>query len=442
MKKLKNINTILVVLIIINYFAFSTFMHKDPGVLQEGVEFGKVSTNESGPLIYRITDFDTFGQGYAMVSIDVFGQNLTYYDYDHNLIWSKSLGVIDIDNIKVIGSDQYLALINANAENQVYNLEGELVSEFSINSTTANGHNYYFNNLLSVLISGETIFLIDSYDQEPIINATQSRRVILHSYDILTGELNWKHNLLGVNFSIWDDISPYFAVNRFEMIDESNQALTLVKYYDTLTVHQFSLSYNDQGQLGEIAMTENNFECLGDCSNDIIFSPDEVIGVDYLSEGEDRITLLKSSKGSELEIIIPRHNHSLDVYENSKIGIYNEIRISETEMILIGTIWYPWVDFQPYMGYLISDTELEFRMFDLNYTQILKMIQISDNNFISLQVRSKGPFVVHDVVIWSFSKLKTLDYITPFYINFAPATLLVLLVANITYQYFNSRKNK
>lgn len=114
MKKIKNINTILIVLIMMNYTFFSMFISNDPTVLNEGIDFGKVSTNEFPN--YEITDFDTFGLGYAVVSRNRYnfrGYNMSYYDFNHHLIWSKILDRSTTRNTKLDGFNQNLIFFNS-----------------------------------------------------------------------------------------------------------------------------------------------------------------------------------------------------------------------------------------------------------------------------------------------------------------------------------------
>ena len=68
MKKIKNINTILIILIMLNYTFFSMFSQNNPADLNEGIDFGKVSSIDFDNLM-QIVDFDTFGMGYAVMGI-------------------------------------------------------------------------------------------------------------------------------------------------------------------------------------------------------------------------------------------------------------------------------------------------------------------------------------------------------------------------------------
>ena len=108
--------------------------------------------------------------------------------------------------------------------------------------------------------------------------------------------------------------------------------------------------------------------------------------------------------------------------------------------MISGWINYERFDHGSYIGYLISDDDLSLNLFNLNDTVIDRMVSIDENTVLTSLV---GMYDAnYEVVIWSFSKIQTLNLINPFYINYLPMFLLAALITNLGYAVYKNNKKE
>jgi hypothetical protein len=447
------------------------FISNDPAVLNEGIDFGKVSTNEIDNSL-EIIDYDTFGLGYAMLSKDRYNyinNKLSYYDFRHHLIWSKNLDPITTHIVELEGSDQNLLLLitdhntywnftsvgvyisNVTSNATIYDLDGRIVSTFPIDITrmsneTGLDYQWRRSRIVYSLLSENEVYLVEFVEGQ-LLNDTYDVNIILYSYDLLTGQLKWGENLTRDIYPILEPVQsipsiesiPLLNIYEYKFIDSSELLLTIGSIYNNINLKQFSIKLDNFKDLEEITKIENNFVCVDDCWDDIILSFDEVIGVSNSIDGNEITTTLKSSFGSELEMITFYRYSSYYNRPYSGIDFYHFTSLTGNEMMVNGLIPLESEKFNSFIGYLTSDNKLSLTLFDMNKTNVDKMIKIDEIRILTSEM-DQYP-TRYSMVIWSLNKLKVVDFVNPYYINILPGLALIILIANVSYDRYKIWKD-
>ena len=447
----------------LNYSFFSVIDTNDPTELNEGIDFGKVSSNE----IDHIGDYETFGFGYVI--LDEYDSNLDYYDFNHQLIWSVSAVFCLYCSLQMQGSDQNLMVLvpatnsfknisdpeepfysedpyyfNYLSNVTIYDLAGTIVSTFPVDITRMSNDTaqYYQSRKSSIvysLLSENELYLIE-FARGELLNNTYEVNFILHSYELITGQLKWKENLTRNTYPIIEDFQSVPRLNFYEykFTDSSEQVLTIGTIFHDFKLKQFSIKLDNSNNLDEITEVENNFACLDYCLDDIVLSFNEVIGVSESIDGDKITTTLKSSNGPKLEIINPYWSIADSINSYSGINFYHHTSLTSDENMVNGFISLEPEKVTYFMGFLTSGSELSLTLFGMNLTSVGKMIKIDDNTILT---NEQDPVTRQFfMVIWSINKLRAVEFMNPYYIHILPGLALVLLIANISYDRYKKGK--
>ncbi len=455
MSKRRNIVIVMIILILINY-AFYPLIFSSPTTLDMGGEFAQDSSDNLDG-VYDIYNLITSGSGYSMLLSKTALSDLwlSTYDMDHDLLWEEDLGPFEDYTPSIFSTEEYISVIDrfgsimASSETQhtngtsslyqyvdyrdprvlVFDTSGDLVSNFSIQVCNVTSDDIANNItkiplLQTMSISSDTIYIVEYLDVL-YLNLTGTACIFLHSYDLLTGELNWHDRITGFCFTE-ENLQHFKIIDRFDL--EENKLMLMLKssHLDNIDLHKYIITFDSDG-ITDVEEEINTYSCQDGCTDDLILSFDEMIGVSSEIDGDERIYSFISTKGYELELTTAEWSYSgyLD-NQYSGMRILESYLIDSETITLSGTISISPDEYKFYFGILTSDDGLELNLIDMNNSHVYYVSSVDADSILSIihnaDCRDKT------VVLWSLSRIDIVNWLNPYPKHILPLLLIILAI--------------
>lgn len=460
-KKDKTTISVIFILIILNYILYPYIFPSSRTDLAAGGELAQISSNQLLDSS-EFDDIEIFGYGYAILQSVKWepGRWLTSYNFDHELLWEVDLSQYNDPGTYMVGSGIYLSLLDHSGnylisyENDpdnlgnitqhiqfrdpkalIFDLNGDLLSSFSlklsnITQSDITGNLSKYTYIRAGLIQWDTLFMVE-FDYISYLNSSQTTQLYLHSYNLQTGNMNWREKIFEIHSTMENSIAT--VVVDIKVSWDNELEILLKSYSDNFALHRITLQLTELLDISGIIEETNTYSCYDRCSDVLVLSFDEVVSISSEVVEWDRIYTYTSSRGYNLDISPAVLGYPTQTIEYTP-SMWNSrtCGINTKTIALSGKIRASPSILVNYLGILSSNDKLKLHLIDMNDTRIKYIQNIGVDRLLTV---NEGNDI--EVVLWSLLRLNLLDWFNPVEKNILPLILLIPIVI-----YYASKKDK
>ncbi len=443
---------VILIVLIANYTIYSVFFPSSP-TLEQGSEIAQLSEDEL-KIPFDIIELEPFAMGYAlfykhMANHDIW---IHYHDFNHNPIWERNLNKSSFFSHEVTSSDKYISvftklgsefwtskqLINdtevitkspqyRTPSALIFDLNGDIVSNFSIQLMNAtdevmSDYSRMDTEGISWEIFGDTFFLLEKTDLL-YLNSTSVSVFLLHSYNIISGELNWISEIDTIDNAIY----WYPRSVQQKSLSANELSITISSKNNEILLNRYDINF-EMGKIASNAVNKRIIGCSGDCDDDKILSFDTYVGYSTIALEDRTVHTFSSSNGYSLNVTVANWSApGEDWIEGYDLYFYRYYNIDEQSYIILGTIRSDPKNYRNVMGFVSLSNGLDLILMDMNQTTVHNIRPVDNDRFLSINLDHTT--WEYKVVLWSINRLEAIDKFYPLEKNIFPAmTVLSVIV--------------